>query len=55
MQSGQSCACAGRVLVDESVYDAFVEKFLAVTEASTISDPLDARGRVRSSDQPDGG
>ena len=29
MQSGQSCACASRVLVHESVYDAFVEKFLA--------------------------
>ena len=29
MQSGQSCACASRVLVHDSVYDAFVEKFLA--------------------------
>src|SRR4029077_16761285 len=26
MQSGQSCACASRVLVQESVYDSFVEK-----------------------------
>lgn len=41
MQSGQSCACASRVLVHESVYDAFVEKFLAVIQASTIGDPLD--------------
>ena len=41
MQSGQSCACASRVLVHESVYDAFLEKFLAVIEASTIGDPLD--------------
>jgi aldehyde dehydrogenase (NAD+) len=41
MQSGQSCACASRVLVHESVYDAFVEKFVAVIEASTIGDPLD--------------
>jgi acyl-CoA reductase-like NAD-dependent aldehyde dehydrogenase len=41
MQSGQSCACASRVLVHESVYDAFVEKFAAVIEASTIGDPLD--------------
>ncbi len=43
MQSGQSCACASRVLVHESVYDAFLEKFLAVIEASTIGDPLDPR------------
>lgn len=41
MQSGQSCACASRVLVHESVYDAFEEKFLAVIQASTIGDPLD--------------
>jgi aldehyde dehydrogenase (NAD+) len=40
MQSGQSCACASRVLVQESVYDAFLEKFVAVIEASTIGDPL---------------
>jgi aldehyde dehydrogenase (NAD+) len=41
MQSGQSCACASRVLVDESVYDAFLERFVAVIEGSTIGDPLD--------------
>ena len=42
VQSGQSCACASRVLVHESVYDAFLEKFLAVIQASTIGDPLDS-------------
>jgi acyl-CoA reductase-like NAD-dependent aldehyde dehydrogenase len=41
MQSGQSCACASRVLVHESVYDRFLEKFVAVIESSTIGDPLD--------------
>jgi acyl-CoA reductase-like NAD-dependent aldehyde dehydrogenase len=41
VQSGQSCACASRVLVHESVYDAFLEKFLAVIEASSVGDPLD--------------
>jgi aldehyde dehydrogenase (NAD+) len=40
MQSGQSCACASRVLVHESVYDAFLEKFVAVIDGSTIGDPL---------------
>jgi acyl-CoA reductase-like NAD-dependent aldehyde dehydrogenase len=43
MQSGQSCACASRVLVHESVYDAFLEKLLDVIDASTIGDPLDPR------------
>jgi aldehyde dehydrogenase (NAD+) len=41
MQSGQSCASASRVLVHESVYDAFLEKFVGVIEASTVGDPLD--------------
>jgi acyl-CoA reductase-like NAD-dependent aldehyde dehydrogenase len=41
MQSGQSCACASRVLVHESVYDPFVEKFLATVGSATVGDPLD--------------
>lgn len=41
MQSGQSCACASRVLVHESVYDVFVEKFLAVIGSATVGDPFD--------------
>ena len=43
MQSGQSCACASRVLVHDSVYDTFLEKFVAVIEGSTVGDPLDPR------------
>ena len=41
MQSGQSCACASRILVHDSVYDPFVEKFLAVIAAANIGDPFD--------------
>lgn len=41
VQSGQSCACASRVLVHESVYEPFLEKFLAVIDVSTVGDPLD--------------
>ena len=41
MQSGQSCACASRILVHDSIYDAFAERFLAVLGASRIGDPLD--------------
>src|SRR4029453_12141180 len=31
-------------VVDESVYDAFLEKFVAVIERSAIGDPLDPQG-----------
>jgi acyl-CoA reductase-like NAD-dependent aldehyde dehydrogenase len=41
MQSGQSCACASRVLVQESVYDAFLEKFLGTVGSAKVGDPLD--------------
>ncbi|WP_286175176.1 aldehyde dehydrogenase family protein [Mycobacterium sp. DL99] len=41
MQSGQSCACASRILVDDSVYDEFLEKFLGVVGAARIGDPMD--------------
>lgn len=41
MQAGQSCACASRLLVHASIYDAFVEKFLAVIGSATIGDPFD--------------
>lgn len=39
-QAGQSCACASRILVEESVYVRFVEKLVAAVEAATIGDPL---------------
>jgi acyl-CoA reductase-like NAD-dependent aldehyde dehydrogenase len=41
MQSGQSCACASRILVQDSVYDAFLDKFLGTVAAAKIGDPLD--------------
>lgn len=41
MQSGQSCACASRILVHESVQDAFLEKFVAAVAAARIGDPFD--------------
>jgi acyl-CoA reductase-like NAD-dependent aldehyde dehydrogenase len=41
MQSGQSCACASRLLVHESVYDVFAEKFLGFVSAAKIGDPFD--------------
>lgn len=41
MQSGQSCACASRLLVHDSVYDTFTEKFLTVIGQARVGDPLD--------------
>ena len=41
MQSGQSCACASRILAHDSVYDEFVDIFLARIAAAKIGDPLD--------------
>ncbi|MHC9295472.1 aldehyde dehydrogenase family protein [Mycobacterium sp. LTG2003] len=41
MQSGQSCACASRILVQDTVYDAFVEKFVGVVARAKVGDPMD--------------
>lgn len=41
MQSGQSCACASRILVHDAVYDEFLEKFLGVVGAARVGDPMD--------------
>ena len=41
MQSGQSCACASRILVQDRVYDEFVETFLSRIADAQIGDPLD--------------
>lgn len=40
-QSGQSCACGSRIIVQESVYDVFLEKMLAVVSAAQVGDPWD--------------
>lgn len=40
-QSGQSCACSSRILVQDSIYDAFIDKFTAAVRQATIGDPLD--------------
>lgn len=41
VQSGQSCACASRVLVHDSIYDAFMEKFIPVVQGANVGDPFD--------------
>ena len=39
-QSGQSCACASRLLIQDDVYDEFMEKLIATISSVTIGDPL---------------
>ncbi|WAC54179.1 aldehyde dehydrogenase family protein [Gordonia sp. SL306] len=40
-QSGQSCACASRIFVQNEAYDEFMQRFLAVLAAAKIGDPFD--------------
>ncbi len=39
--SGQTCICANRILVQDSVYDAFVERFTALVNTFKIGNGLD--------------
>ncbi|HVW41100.1 MAG TPA: aldehyde dehydrogenase family protein [Amycolatopsis sp.] len=40
-QSGQSCACGSRILVQDSIYDEFMQQFVAIVEGATVGDPFD--------------
>jgi acyl-CoA reductase-like NAD-dependent aldehyde dehydrogenase len=40
--SGQSCCGIERIYVDTAVFDPFVERFVAATQAYRLGDPLDA-------------
>nr|MBO2508611.1 succinate-semialdehyde dehydrogenase (NADP(+)) [Bacillota bacterium] len=40
--AGQTCICANRVFVQESVAEAFIEKFLAAVKALKVGNGLDA-------------
>jgi aldehyde dehydrogenase (NAD+) len=40
--SGQRCVSAGRILVAESIFDAFADKLVAAARRLRIGDPLDA-------------
>ena len=41
--AGQTCVCANRVYVHESLVDAFTEAYAAATERLVVGDPLDER------------
>jgi aminomuconate-semialdehyde/2-hydroxymuconate-6-semialdehyde dehydrogenase len=38
---GEICLCGSRILVEESIYDKFLEKFIAATRDWNVGDPLD--------------
>jgi len=39
--SGQTCICANRIIVQEGIYDAFVEKFVAAVNQFNIGNGMD--------------
>jgi len=38
--TGQDCCARSRIFVEDSIYDAFVERFLEATQALKVGDPL---------------
>jgi len=40
--AGQTCVCSNRLFVQDSIYDAFVEKLVAATAAMTVGDGAQA-------------
>ncbi|HEX4812482.1 MAG TPA: aldehyde dehydrogenase family protein [Nonomuraea sp.] len=45
-QAGQSCIAVQRVIVEEAVYDAFVERLLPAVNALVTGDPADEKTQV---------
>ena len=43
INNGQSCIAAKRFIVHASIYDAFLEKFVAAVSAIVVGDPMDER------------
>ncbi len=51
--SGQSCIAAKRFLVEETIYDEFLEKFTEKTKALNYSNPLDDKTNMSCLARPD--
>ena len=43
---GQTCVCANRIYVHESLYDRFLERFNPLVAALTVGDPLDEATQI---------
>src|SRR6185503_8842417 len=44
--TGQTCIAGSRLLVQQSIHDAFVEKLLAVARTARMGDPMDTGTQV---------
>ena len=43
---GQICLCGSRILIEASIYDEFVSRFIPMVEALTVGDPLDSMTKI---------
>ncbi len=43
---GEICLCGSRILVERSIYEKFVDEFVARTSELTVGDPLEEKTRV---------
>ena len=43
---GEICLCGSRILVEQNLYDRFVDEFVARTKKLLIGDPLDAKTNI---------
>ena len=46
--AGQSCEARSRLFVQDSIYDRFVEQFVAKAERLKVGDPMDASTQIGS-------
>jgi phenylacetaldehyde dehydrogenase len=44
--AGQTCVCGARLLVHETIYEKFLEKFRAKVESIRVGDPADAKTQL---------
>lgn len=44
--NGESCIAAKRFIVEDSVYDAFLSRFVELTAAQVVGDPMDERTQL---------
>lgn len=43
---GEICLCGSRILVEEKIYDQFLERFVAATKAWTVGNPLESTTKM---------
>ncbi|MCH9614702.1 MAG: Succinate-semialdehyde dehydrogenase [NADP(+)] [Chlamydiia bacterium] len=53
-QNGQTCICANRLYVHETIHDEFVEKLIKRTKAAKLGDPLKSENELSNRMHPSG-